>query len=195
MFPATSYSLLNHLIEPVDPPARQAAWGRFVRLYSPVLLAWARKRGMQDALAADFAQEVFLRLATKLASYRPAEARPFRAWLFTLVRHLYRDFRAARCNRPLPGVDGLSRVGDGAEPDGAAEMDEREYRLRLTRRAMEVIRERFQPATWEAFRLLAVEGLPVAEVTARLGITADAAHAARSRVLAGLREELAEFLE
>jgi RNA polymerase sigma-70 factor, ECF subfamily len=195
MNPATSYSLLSLLVNPTDQPGRQVAWARFVRLYTPVLLAWARNQGLQDATAADFVQEVFLRLANKLASYRPEEGHTFRAWLFTLVRNLYRDFCDTRCNRPLPGSGGLSGVDGGSQPDVAAEMDEREYRLRLTRQAMEVVRERFQPTTWEAFRLLAVEGLPVAEVAARLGISADAAHAGRSRVLAGLREELTEFLE
>jgi RNA polymerase sigma-70 factor (ECF subfamily) len=195
MSPVTSSTLLQRLTEPVDSVTRREAWARFVRLYTPVLLAWVRNQCRQDADAADFVQEVFLRLATRLPSYQREEGHTFRGWLFTLVRNLYRDFCAALGNRALPGAGGLSAVNDSPRPDVLAEMDEREYRLRLTRQAMALVRDQFQPTTWEAFRLSAVEGRPAAEVAAALGVSADAVHAARRRVLERLREELAEFLE
>jgi RNA polymerase sigma-70 factor (ECF subfamily) len=195
MNPSTSLTLLQRLTEPAEKTARQEAWARFVRLYTPVLLAWVRNQGRQDADAADFVQEVFLRLTTRLPAYRRINGHSFRSWLFTLLRNLYRDHFAARRHRPLPGADGLSGVDDGTPPDPVQEMDEREYQLRLTRRALALIRDQFQPLTWEAFQRSAVEDRPVAEVAGALGLSADAVHAARRRVFERLREELGELLE
>jgi RNA polymerase sigma-70 factor, ECF subfamily len=195
MNPTTSHTLIQRLVAAPDTPSQEAAWARFIYLYTPVLLAWARNQGLQDADATDFVQEVLVRLAINLTHYKRVEGHSFRGWLFTLVRNLYRDFCNTRRNRPLPGPAGLSGVEGLAAADAIAEMDEHEYRLRLTRQALEGIRGQFQETTWEAFRRLAVEGLPVAEVTSALGITDDAAHAARRRVLERLREELEGFLE
>jgi RNA polymerase sigma-70 factor (ECF subfamily) len=192
---STSLSLLQRLANPDNSSERDAAWARFAGLYTPLLLAWARKQGLQDADSADFVQEVLFHLSRVLHGYRRVEGHRFRDWLFTVVRHLYSDFRTQRKNRTLPGTDGLSGFEDTVAPDRVADMDEHEYRLRLTRRCLEMIQGDFTPLTWNAFRLLAVEGRPVAEVVSELGITDDAAHSARRRVVERIREELADFLE
>jgi RNA polymerase sigma-70 factor (ECF subfamily) len=192
---STSLSLLQRIVSPDNSSERDAAWAHFADLYTPLLLAWSLKQRLQDADAADFVQEVLLHLSRVLPEYRRVEGHRFRDWLFTVVRHLYSDFRTQRKNRTLPGTDGLSGFEDSVPPDLVADMDEHEYRLRLTRRCLEMIQGDFTPLTWNAFRLLAVEGRPVAEVVSELGITDDAAHSARRRVVERIREELADFLE
>src|SRR5215475_2790981 len=57
--PATRASLLVRLRDPHD----KDAWGQFVQLYAPVVYGFARKRGLQDADAADLMQEVFRSVA------------------------------------------------------------------------------------------------------------------------------------
>jgi RNA polymerase sigma-70 factor (ECF subfamily) len=47
------------------------------------------------------------------------------------------------------------------------------------------------PRTWEAFRLLAVEGRPGAEAAALLGMQVGAVFTARSRVQKMLQEQVA----
>ena len=152
-------------------------------------------QGLQDADAADFVQEVLLHLSRVLGEYQLIEGHRFRDWFFTVVRHLYRDFWRKQKNRQLPGSFGLSGIEEITSPDAVEEMDEREYQLRLTRQCLEVIRSDFSQQTWDAFRLLAVDGRPVEGVMSELGITADTAHSARRRVLERLREELADFLK
>ena len=49
--------------------------------------------------------------------------------------------------------------------------------------------------TWAAFRRTAVDGRPAAEVAVELGLTPNAVHVARSRVLVRLRAEAAGFLD
>ena len=65
---------------------------------------------------------------------------------------------------------------------------EEEYRQRLFDWAAEKARPEFQPATWDAFWLTAVDSVSVKEVAAQLGISIGAIYIARSRVIARLRE-------
>ena len=68
---------------------------------------------------------------------------------------------------------------------------EREFDLELLEEAERRIRRRVEPQTWEAYRLVAVEGLPGIEVAARLGMR-DVANVsmAKRNVLRMLREEI-----
>jgi RNA polymerase sigma-70 factor (ECF subfamily) len=53
----------------------------------------------------------------------------------------------------------------------------------------------FQPTTWKACWEHVVAGRPAAEVAAELGITVNAVHLARARVLRRLRQELEGLIE
>ena len=55
----TRASLIARLGDPED----RAAWQEFVELYGGLVYGFARKRGLQDADAADLTQEVFLAVA------------------------------------------------------------------------------------------------------------------------------------
>lgn len=190
----TSVTLLDKLVRAPDPAARQDAWSRFARIYTPLLLAWALRHNLQDADAKDFVQDVLVHLFRKLPQYQRRENQTFRGWLFALVGHKFCDFRRQRRNRPLPGSDALAGVEGADAPDPVAEMDEREYRVRLVREALRVVRTDFNADTLAAFELVTVRGRSLAEVAAELGITTEAARSAQRRVLARIREELDDFL-
>jgi len=191
----TSYTLLQKLVNTSDSSERQVAWGQFARLYTPLLLAWARKQRLQDADAADFIQEVLIRLSEVLPKYQKLEGYKFRNWLFKIVHNLYRDYFTKKQNRRLPDSEGISAMQGIVPPDEVAEMDEREYQLRLTRKCLEVIKSDFSPQTWEAFRLMHFEGWPLEKVVAELKVTDDSVHSGRRRILERLRAELADFLD
>ena len=57
--PLTRVTLLNRLKDGADVDA----WREFVHLYGPVVYGFARKRGLQDADAADLMQEVLRSVA------------------------------------------------------------------------------------------------------------------------------------
>lgn len=171
-------------------PHGTASWERLVRLYTPLLLAWARRAGVPDADAPDLIQDVFARLWQTLPEFRydPARGR-FRGWLRTVTLNRWREL--ARRHLPTTEANGLTDL-----PAPAAEAFwEGEYRARLVGRAVAVLQADFRPATWRAFWRVVVDGEPAADVAAGLGLTVGAVHAARFRVLARLRQELTGLLE
>jgi RNA polymerase sigma-70 factor (ECF subfamily) len=186
LMPDTSLTLLERLRHPNQPDA----WARFVRLYAPLLLGWARGCGLQDADAEDLTQLVLVKLIRLLPAYRRADGGSFRRWLFTIARNEARDFRTRRPTRPLPPADGLATVAASApEPDDGA------YRHELAHRALELVRGDFEPRTWDAFERFVLRGEPAATVAADLGLTANAVYLARNRVLTRVRAELAGLFD
>jgi RNA polymerase sigma factor (sigma-70 family) len=182
----TAGSLLDQLRRPDHPDA----WPRFVRTYAPLLLHWAGRHGLQDADAADVAQEVLLKLRDRLPAYRRGPGQTFRSWLYRLVANQCHDFRRRTATRPLPVGEGLS---DAPAPDD--DPDEREYRVFVVRAALELVRPRFTDRAWSLFYAAKVDGRPTAEVAKHFETTPAAVHIACSRVMAALRGELAGMLE
>ena len=164
------------------------AWGRFVRLYTPLLDHWAGKSGVPVADRADLIQEVFVVLIRVAPTFQYEPGRSFRAWLHTVFANKWKD----ACRKKSPGLLGSDA---NAIPAAIPPIDEAEYRAVLVARAAKLIEADFNAATWQAFQRTAVEEQPVAKVAAELGLTANAVYLARSRVLARLRHELAGLLD
>src|SRR5215472_4606223 len=138
--PPTRPSLLIRLRDHED----HAAWGRFVEVYAPLIYGYLRKRGLQDADAADLTQTCLRQVAAHVGSleYDPRRG-TFRGWLFTIVRNRLRDFRDQP--RRLYQGSGDSRVQRLLEDQAAPEPEEnarweRDYRLRLLAWAADRVR-------------------------------------------------------
>ena len=192
--PLTRATLLARIKDGSDT----AAWGEFVHLYGPVVYGFARKRGLQDADAADLMQEV-LRSVARTAGrmvYDPARG-TFRGWLYTVTRNKIYNFLSAQKNRPRGAGDSAAqerleslpaRESQSADPDWDIE-----YQRRVSAKAMERVRGEFQTNTWQAFWGTAVDGKPAAEVAAELNMSPGAVYVAKSRVLARLRDEVRQL--
>jgi RNA polymerase sigma-70 factor (ECF subfamily) len=179
------------LLERLRRPGEQAAWDRFVELYTPLLYHWARQLEPQEADAADLVQDVFLVLLRELPAFTYQPQKRFRGWLRTV---LVNKGRERRRRLALP-AGGESDLADVAVPDETAALEEEEYRRYLVQRALQLMQADFQPATWRACWEYVVEGRPAREVAAELGLTVNAVHLARARVLRRLRQELEGLLE
>jgi RNA polymerase sigma-70 factor (ECF subfamily) len=188
----TPASLLEQLRQPSDPAIAGPAWNRFVALYTPLLYQWARRLGLQDAEAADLVQDVLLILLEKLPSFSYDPRQRFRGWLWTILCNKWRENRRREAARPRGGAAGLS---DAIVPDGVEALAESEYRQYLTGRALQLIRNEFEPATWTACWEYVVAGRAAAEVAAELGISVGAVYVAKSRVIRRLRRELHGLLD
>ena len=76
--------------------------------------------------------------------------------------------------------------------DESAEWEACEYQFGLFAWAAEQVRPTVQESTWDAFRLMAVEGKSSKEVAERLGMTVAAVYLAKSRVMMRLRTVVRE---
>ncbi len=186
----TSLTLLDRLGSRGDT----GAWGQFVELYTPLLLAWCQRIGLSDADAADLTQTVFVTLYEKLPEFRYDPTRSFRAWLKTVLMNAWRNRVRQNKNRAAasPGILDPDLI---PETDPRLQLDEAEYRAHLVRRALALMQAHFEPTTWKACWEFVVNDRPAAEVAAELGISENAVYLAKSRVLRHLRHELRWFLD
>src|SRR5262245_37532045 len=167
LLPTTRVNLLSLLRrEPFD----QAGWDEFVERYGRHIYRWCRQWKLQDADAEDVTQEILVKLVRSLPGFAYDPSRSFRGWLRTVAHHTWRDFQDSRRRAQPVGEDG--RVQElmltvEAREDLARRLEET-FDLELLEAAKGRVRQRVAPHTWEAFQLLALDGLPVADVAARV---------------------------
>lgn len=183
----TSPSLLQRLRVGGDADA----WAQFVRTYSPILYSWVRRMGLRHDDAADLVQEVFAVLVQKLPDFRYDAHRRFRGWLWTVTKHKWIE---GHRRRALP-LDPASRVEEVSAPASAPEFEEAEFRDYLIRSVVPTLRGNFHESTWQAFWRHVVDGRPVPEVAAELGLSVAVVYKAKLRVLAHLHAELADLID
>jgi RNA polymerase sigma factor (sigma-70 family) len=189
MLPTTRISLLTQLRR---NPSDQASWDQFVERYGPHIYRWCRQWQLQDADAEDVTQDILVKLTDKLRGFAYDPSRSFRAWLKTVTHHAWRDFE-----------DGRRRIraaaGDRHAQESMLTLEAREdlmqklgeaFDLELLEAAKARVRLRVAPRTWEAFRLVALEGVPVAEVAARVQLQVAMIYVVKSKVQKMLQEEI-----
>ena len=187
--PLTRASLLVQIRD----GANHAAWQEFANLYGPVVYGFARKRGLQDADAADLMQDVLRSVSSAIGRLDyDRQQGTFRGWLFTITRNKIFNFLSARRIRPQGSGDTTTNRLLDAQPDDTNSSDtwELEFQRRLAALAMDRIKSEFQEKTWQAFWLTAVEGQAAADVGRQVGLSPGAIYVAKSRVLARLKDEV-----
>ena len=185
----TPTSLLAKLAGSTEP----APWVRFVELYTPLLLSWARRLGLNEHDAADLLQDLFAILVVKLPLYRRDPTHTFRSWLHTVLLNRWRN--QVRAARAAPAGADQAVLDALVDPRPPGDLEEREYRSHLAHRALQLIQTDFQEATWKAFWEFVVCDRPADGVAAELGLSVNAVYLSRSRVLRRLREEFGELLD
>jgi RNA polymerase sigma-70 factor (ECF subfamily) len=192
--PPTSPTLLGRLRL---APADERAWAEFVDRYGRRIYGWARRWQLQDADAEDVTQMVLARLARRLRTFEYDRSGSFRGWLRTLTRHAWSDFVAGR-ERPGRG-SGDSQAQAALESveagDDLAARIEEQFDQELLEQATMRVRLRVTPASWDAFRLTALEGRSGADAARELGMQVAAVFKARSRVQKMLQDEVRSMEE
>ena len=188
--PSTRPSLLVRLREPRD----ERAWEEFLEIYTPLVYRLARRKGFQDADAADLVQDVFRAVAGAIDRWDPDPERgSFRGWLFRIARNLMVNVLAGEKRRARgAGGSGFERLlEEQPAPSGPeSAMFDEEYRRQRFGWAAEQVRGEFRETTWRAFWLAGVEGRTPSETAETLGISVGAVYHAKSRVMARIRREI-----
>lgn len=189
--PATRPSLLVRIRDSAD----QQAWHEFVDIYAPLVHAYTKKRGMQEADAADLTQDVMQTVAREAGSFSYDPARgSFRGWLLTITLNRLRDFVEQRNRQAIAsGGTTMQCVLQEVPDDQAAEVWNQQHQWRLFHWAAEQARIDFREPTWQAFWTTAVENKTAKDTAAELGISVGAVHIAKSRVLSRIRDILKDI--
>ena len=189
--PPTRPSLLVRMRDAHD----QQAWADFVRLYAPAIYRFARRKGLQDADAADLTQEVLRSVAGSIGQldFDPRQGM-FRGWLFTLAHRRLCDWFDSRQRRERGSGDSAMVQLLYDQPERA---DQKHWEEDLEReafaRAAEKIRPIFSETTWQAFWQTAIEGKSGKDVAQELGLSVGAVYLAKSRVMVRLKAQVAEL--
>ncbi len=189
----TSASLLGRLREEVVDPAD---WAEFVRRYGPVIYGWCRRWKLQEADAEDVAQAVLVKLVGKIRTFRYDPSRSFRAYAKTLAHYAWCDYVQSLRKPGAAGTGDSAVIGQLDEMAARDDLQEHlsdAFDREILEAAMARVRGRVEPHTWEAFRLMAVEGLSGAEVAERVGQTAAFVFKAKSKVQRMLRDDVRRF--
>ncbi len=189
----TRASLLLRLGNPQD----RAAWQQFVELYGSLVYGFARRRGLQDADAADLTQEVFAAVAQTVGRWRyDSRKGSFRGWLYGVTRHKLSHFQQKQHRQLIGSGDSKAQelLNEHPSPEPSLEEAwEQEFQQQLFRLAAAQVQDQFAPTTWQAFWRTAVHGEVPAEVAAALGLSVGAVYVAHSRVLARLTETIQQM--
>jgi len=186
-FPSTRASLVVRLRDRLD----ESAWREFVCLYAPVVYRFARRRGLQDADAADLTQEVLRSVSASVGLFDPGKGL-FRSWLFTLAHHRLYDWQQSRQRQAVGDQATVQFLNDVPAKDDEA-FWETEYERQLFNLAADRIRPLLADSTWQAFQLTAVEGKSGQEAAAALGISVAAVYLAKGRVMMKLKKEIEQL--
>ncbi len=191
-FPETDPSLIARVKHLGD----EASWAQFLAIYQPVVLRMARRRQLQEADAHDVMQQVLLSIMRSIEGWEPGNGRPpFRAWLTTIAKNA---ITKALSRQPRDRATGSSEVGEllenHPEPDRTGSEVIAEARQEIVQWAVDQVRAEFSEATWKAFQMTALEGVPAADVSSVTGRSAGAVYLARFRVTSRLKEKVQEAM-
>jgi RNA polymerase sigma-70 factor (ECF subfamily) len=171
-----------------------------IALYSPLVLHRYINKDVVSSIEdrKDIMNRVFTAVFRRIESdgFMRQGRGAFRRWLKTITRNKVGDFirrksrkeaREKNLTGPWNGFANIPIEDDDESPND--EMD----RVLLVRQAMELVREEFEPESYEMARRQLLEGFSAADAGADWGKTPNAACVAKSRVKRRLHEILARF--
>jgi RNA polymerase sigma-70 factor (ECF subfamily) len=167
------------------------AWREFVGLYRPMLVRFARARGLDSENAEDVAQHCLAAIAQHIERFEYDPSRGFRKWLRTLANNRVRELLRKHRESPADSADFNRPQHREQTPEAVWEQlwmeDHLDYCLRQ-------ISAQVEKRTYEAFHHCAIDQWPVERVCRELGMKADQVYVAKSRVTQRLGRMMRELL-
>lgn len=187
MITATSTSLLLALKDQDN----DGVWSAFCERYQPLLLAFARRLGLNEHDALDAAQECLLAFAQSYeqGAYDPDKG-ALRKWLLGIAANKIRDIQRRRRREFVPEeATGQTGLLEGVPDEHTmTAVWEAEWEQAVLNACMQEVRRQVEPSTMQAFELFVLQEWPAERVAAHLGVTANAVFKAKRRVLSRMRE-------
>ncbi len=184
--PSTSLTLLERL----SAEPHTADWQRLVGVYSPLLSSWCDRMGVPVSDRDDQVQETLIIVIRGVARFEHRGAGSFRGWLRTILSNQLKNY--FRRHKPLLRSDWESLRDDNS---GLSRRFDHEHDLHIARIAMERVQQICTERAWQAFEMLMLRQLPLAQVAEHTGLTANAVVKARARILKRIQAEMKTLIE
>lgn len=171
-----------------------AAWSEFCGHCATVLRRWSGRMGLQAADVDDLIQDTLLIVIGRIRLFQRRGTGSFRAWLRVIAWRCWCDAvaRAQRSNRP----EVIEHLRNSVEARISLEEElDRLFEQQLLEQALASVRARVQEHTWEAFRLMVLEGRRGEEVVQITGMQLSAVYTARCRIQKMVTDELQRLAE
>jgi RNA polymerase sigma-70 factor (ECF subfamily) len=187
------------ILEGLANSENSQAWSGFVGYFKPILVGFARKSGLNQQAAEDFAQQALLEF---FKSYRTGrydrEKGRLSHWLFGIARKvLSQTFRRSKPEKVATDLQRSTSdsqpLENFADPSAAEDLWQQQWEKMVMQICMDRARKEFDEKTFAAFEMYALQDLEPTEVAKRLGLSRNAVYIAKSRILSRLRELIEEF--
>jgi len=187
----------TQLLDSLRDASNHDLWTLFDDRYRPVLIAFARRRGLSEEDAADAAQSTLADFAADYRAGRYDRTRGrLRSWIIGIAQNRIAGIRRDLQRRGAP-VGGDSVIG--RLPDNSAlerDWDEAVQRVALERAIRTLHTEtRIDERTIRAFELSALRGAPAEVVATECGMTVAEVYVAKNRVIKKLRDIVRAFTQ
>ncbi|MEK7710890.1 MAG: RNA polymerase sigma factor [Planctomycetota bacterium] len=184
---ATRSSLLQRVCDMRDAES----WSEFDAIYRPLLIRYARQRGLDAESAEDIAQQCLAAVSENIGQFE--KRRSFRAWLRGMVDHKVADHLTKHRRHAHAGDERLCDTAAPAPP--SPDLWEREWNQSLLQLLIANLRTNFAEHTLQAFELYVLHGMSVREISRLLNLTPNQIYVAKSRVTRHIREQCGEVVE
>lgn len=191
----TSITLLEGLRHRDD----NAAWSRFDNRYRSMLVAVARRFGLDLHDAEDAAQRTLLAFVeTYRAGKYDRDRGRLKNWLIGIARHKIEDVHKERARRPVAAgwksasVDCVALLRD---PASVTAIWDKEWRAGILRACFERAQTQFSARDVEIFRRLTVREQGIPDVADAMNMEPNAVYVVKHRILKFMREIQAEVTE
>lgn len=181
----------------------EESWRWLKDYYTPLIRWWCRSWQCQGWQLSkedkeDVTQQVFATVVTKIKDFKKgSHVGGFRAWLREITQNKLRDLGKKRRGKAqaVGGTSATEGIAQVPGPiDAALEVNELSEWAILVQKAMRVIRDQFEPKTWEVFWLVAVEDRDPEAIAEQMAINVATVYTHKCRVLNRLKDEIQKHL-
>jgi RNA polymerase sigma factor (sigma-70 family) len=176
------------------------SWSEFERTYGRLIYNAALKAGLSDADAKDVKQNTMAAVSKAMLQFKydPALG-SFKGWLLQTTRWKIQDYvnRVQRKNvasagereSKSEGTATVEQIADPASLDFTTAWDT-EYHRTLYEKALERVKARVRPKTFQLFELLVRKNWPISKIRNSLEVSAAEVHLAKFRVSRQIEKEI-----
>lgn len=160
-------------------------------IYQPLIEKWLVRFGAPSNDLHDLSQNILTVVIRKLPVFEHSGREgAFRSWVRSITRNCLLEFWRAKKIQPVATgktsfLESLNQLE--SENSELSQQWNREYDQQVLASLLNQIEAEFRPATWQAFKRVAVDGQKPVDVAEELDVTVNSVFIAKSRVMSRLK--------